>query len=239
MEDTCKIKDCGRAIDARGWCRGHYQRWRKYGDPLAGGPIKQPPSIPPPCAVETCSRSAHTRGLCPTHYQRLRQHGDVMADREIGYLSHRSLRERFWRYVDICGPNACHLWTGARNGNGYGVIADDDGRQLIAHRAAYKLAYGAVPTGMEVCHRCDNPPCVNVRHLFLGTRTDNVRDMYAKGRARHAAGAANKGGAGKLTLDNVRAIRRSRISTVLLAEFYSVSRTAIERARTGKTWHFA
>lgn len=78
--------------------------------------------------------------------------------------------------------DGCWIWTGARTGE-YGS-AQYRGRSVRAHRVAWMLANGPIPTGMLVCHKCDNPPCVRVDHLFLGTVADNNRDRANKGRGK-------------------------------------------------------
>lgn len=88
----------------------------------------------------------------------------------------------FWAKVDRRGPSECWLWTGFLNNRGYGRLTRKP-RHLFAHRAAWELTYGSVPDGLWVLHRCDNPPCCNPAHLFLGTHQDNMDDMAAKGRA--------------------------------------------------------
>lgn len=78
---------------------------------------------------------------------------------------------------------ACIEWTGARTSSGYGHRTIK-GRQFQVHRLAWEAANGPIPDGMCVLHRCDNRPCFNIEHLFLGTRLDNNLDAIAKGRAR-------------------------------------------------------
>ena len=82
---------------------------------------------------------------------------------------------------DDCMPNGCHIWTGVKSPKGYGVTSLNS-KSVRAHRVSYTIYNGEIPHGMLVCHRCDNPPCVNPAHLFIGTASDNEQDKLSKGR---------------------------------------------------------
>ena len=90
-----------------------------------------------------------------------------------------SYEERFWAKVDK--TESCWLWRASLSQDGYGQFKLH-GTMRRSHRVAWELVYGVVPNGLFVLHSCDNPPCVNPGHLFLGTNTDNMRDCAAKGR---------------------------------------------------------
>lgn len=125
----------------------------------------------PGCPTPDCERPTVRKrdGACEYHRKATAQHRAPHP-------------ERFWRYVDRSGgPTACWPWTGGRNRDGYGSFSIAS-RYVGAHRYAVTLAGAVLGAGDEVCHRCDNPPCCNPSHLFVGTHADNCRDTAAKGR---------------------------------------------------------
>lgn len=126
----------------------------------------------------------------------------------------KSFEERFWEKVQK--GYGCWLWVGARNQNGYGLAyrkVRGENRNLLAHRISYELTFGKIPAGLFICHHCDNPPCVNPKHLFAGTARDNNLDRDRKGRRRPPTFRSPVGkdhpGA-KLTEAQVQEIRRLR-----------------------------
>lgn len=130
-----------------------------------------------------CDAKAHAKGLCSKHYKRATSSRPVLATRDM------TLIERFFHYVEK--TDGCWNWTGATFGDGrYGSFWVE-GKTVSAHTFSYRHHIGHIPEGMCVCHKCDNPLCVNPNHFFLGTNKDNSRDMVNKGRCRVASGDAH------------------------------------------------
>lgn len=113
--------------------------------------------------------------------------GDKIKARHIERIG--TLEERFWRLVDKTGD--CWEWKGRKDEGGYGISIGKNPPERRAHRLAAYFMYGPIPDGCLVCHHCDNPPCCNPDHLFLGTHGDNQRDAWAKGRKRKLFGKDN------------------------------------------------
>jgi hypothetical protein len=155
----------------------------------------------------------------------------------------RRKREVQERLEDKLGPKdpvtGCIEWTAGRNKAGYGRI--NRGRRgegtVLAHRLVWELKHGPIPPGMEVCHSCDNPPCCNEAHLFLGTHQDNVADMVAKDRGKHPKGEVH--GRAKLTEADVVEIRRRLAageSQRKIAASFGITQGPVCCIKTGRTW---
>ena len=129
-------------------------------------------------------------------------------------------------------PNLCVVWTGPRNNLGYGKVAQGDGTGRFVHRVAWARYHGPIPEDMCVLHRCDNPPCFNLDHLFLGTRRENLEDMTRKGRRSHGEGH----GTAKLTDAIMREILRSSASNMSFARRLGVSSSVIDDIKNRRTW---
>jgi hypothetical protein len=135
--------------------------------------------------------------------------------------------------MEDIGP--CREWCGYRMPNGYGQRRYK-GKTWLAHRAAYDEAFGPIPPGLYICHRCDNRACITPSHLFAGTQADNMRDMRAKGRASPIRVKGEAHPNARLTADNVRYIRSSRKLQRVLAEEFGITQAAVSLIRLRTNW---
>lgn len=127
------------------------------------------------CSSEGCGRIGKmTRGLCSKHYRRWLDHTPA-ADRPVAPRFSRT----FWEFVEK--TDTCWVWVGVRNPNGYGFWSRQ-GQTGLAHRVSWEMAHGPITGGLWVLHHCDNRPCVNPAHLYLGTVVENTRDAVERGR---------------------------------------------------------
>jgi hypothetical protein len=142
--------------------------------------------------------------------------------------------ERFWSKVNKNGANECWEWIACKC-HGYGYIVFE-GKSVRAHRLSWIFEFGPIPKDKIVCHSCDNPACVNPKHLFLGSWKDNSQDAHKKGRTK------NEFIPHKLTESDVLAIRKKYIpykySCRKLAQEYSVAHSMIWLIIKKKTWKY-
>ena len=146
-----------------------------------------------------------------------------MSRPRLPYVVGLSTAEKIKRHSRDDGN--CRVWAGALDRKGYGRVSVNK-QVKFAHRVAWELQHGPIPAGKEVCHRCDNPACLRVDHLFLGTHRENMQDMARKLRS----------GCRKLSPYQVRAIRSAAGTNVALAAEYGVTDVMISAIRRGKAW---
>jgi hypothetical protein len=155
----------------------------------------------------------------------------------------RPLIDRLLEKRRIDPVTQCWVFVGARLPKGYGIILKGGKRTRgYVHRLAYELLVGPIPEGLNVCHNCDNPPCFNPSHLFVGTTRDNSLDAKRKGRLRgntitQRRGEANP--AAKLQAEDVVQIRSALAAGYLqkdIATRFGVKQATVSCIRSGKLW---
>lgn len=152
--------------------------------------------------------------------------------------------ERFWRDTDKNGPvpphvpelGPCWIWKGYAEASGHGRLTIGREQREGAHRLAYELLVGTIPAGLFVCHKCDNPGCVNPTHLFLGSAIDNMTDRDAKGR--HCFGSRSPNT--HLTESDVAELRAlyatGTHSQTALAARFGLGQSAVSSIVRRKSW---
>lgn len=156
------------------------------------------------------------------------------------------IEKRFWEKVDCNGPipshrpelGRCWLWTGGDSSSrGYGALKVNS-KKIRAHILSWRLRFGSEsnPNGLDTCHKCDNPCCVNPEHLFLGTEKDNVRDCMEKGRRGATQGANN--GRAVINAEMVRKIRflAAEYGSSQIAKEIGTTRNIVRGVLSGRTW---
>lgn len=144
----------------------------------------------------------------------------------------RTFYKYFWDHVTRLDPAYCWVWKGGLEPKTRYGICNYNLKKEGAHRISWRLHFGAIPKGKLVCHKCDNRPCVNPNHLFIGTIKDNHHDAMRKGRNVKGERVGNS----KLTEAKVRQIRASNLGCIRAARFFGVSKGTILRVRSRKGW---
>jgi hypothetical protein len=186
------------------------------------------------CECKKCGHKWKSRTKSPLHCPNVKCQCFYWKD-GIPRKSGRKLNSvtTFQRLIDKSGD--CWVWKGSVNHANYGMYKFN-GKFRLAHRLSYEIHIGSIPSGMLVCHKCDNPSCVNPDHLFLGTQKDNINDCVAKGR--NAIG--NKNWNTKLDEEKVLMIRGSDFSKLgskaEMARSLGISQTALNYVLSGRNW---
>jgi hypothetical protein len=231
---NCSVDGCKRESYARTFCRAHYARWQRNGDPMGGRP---PPGdhLPSERPCEQCGVAMHRRpNQFPSDWRdkRFCSRSCISKATNAKYIkSNDQLRSEIEALADPKNPDLCWLYEGALS-QGYGRITHNM-KSVLLHRVCYEIFIGPIPKGDLVCHSCDVRRCLNPRHFFLGTNTDNTADRDKKNR--QAKG--EKSGRAKLTEIDVISIRAMvGVSIKGLSMRFGVSASTINAVKTRKTW---
>lgn len=159
---------------------------------------------------------------------------EVQRRKQFGLLPQKTERERFDEYAGSGTPDDCWVWRGGLSSAGYGKFWRN-GATDLAHRVMYEYTFGPVPDGLWVLHHCDNPPCMNPSHLFLGTHADNENDKDAKGRRKRGS-QTRKSKLDEARVRRIRELHASGVQQKLLARDFGVDITTINDVVQRQTW---
>lgn len=142
----------------------------------------------------------------------------------------------FWKKVQK--SDGCWIWTGAKTNKGYGVIRRAD-KNYLAHRFSYTLKNGPISDGVFICHKCDNPLCVNPDHHFEGDNSANMRDCFSKGRGKIPLMKGENHPNSKITENiakHIRILKESGLTEQKIADYLGATKRIVNMVSSGKTW---
>lgn len=187
------------------------------------------------CEIADCKKSATKTGLCPLHNFQNFQKPSELHSPKIKKLTR-------WQNIELFGwtsnDKGCWEWNGPKSEDGYGylIFRTNNGHQRIgAHRLSYEVHKGEIDAGLFVCHTCDNPPCINPDHLFVGTPKQNSADAVEKGRTKRRA----EHGRAKLTeadVQKMRSMRERGMKYRDIAQQFPVAQGQVEKICRYESW---
>lgn len=194
------------------------------------------------CCIKDCKNKVSRRGLCVAHYARLLNGKSLDEPLQMQHhgLSTKDRFDRWWKEDEKTG---CWIWQGKLQKTGYGQFNLTGSRPIPSHRAAWLLYKGEIPENPNsayktyyLCHKCDNPACVNPDHLFLGDQQSNMDDKMGKDRHNYGISRGVNHGNAKVTDEDVRAIRASSDSLTVLSRRYGMAKSTLAAIRKRETW---
>lgn len=225
----CKIDGCGKHVHSNGMCSMHAERTRKHGSPHKGA--FRPKGT---CTLPDCDRIHYGHGYCLKHYKRWSKYGDP-----LGGSTEWGAAQRFVSGLVEANTQECIIYPFYRNQDGYGWMKSQTGN-IGAHVYAAILCHGDKPTLQhEACHSCGNGHlgCVNPRHIYWGTRSDNMKDAY-----RHGKQMGNRGRYGErasatkypdAVIEKVRAALARGETQTSVATMFNMSQSHVNRIKHG------
>lgn len=183
------------------------------------------------CSIGGCTAPYYGSSFCKKHHQWHWKRGLLPRPKTI------TIAEKLLAYSVRDESTGCRIWQKALDDHGYGLIARPGGINDRAHRVSFETFVGPIPDGFEICHKCDNPPCMEPTHLFAGTHAANMEDSRRKGRAKNIP--IFKGfnhHRAILTPEHVEYIRASKETGKSIAARLGVNPLTIYRCRNGETY---
>ncbi len=189
------------------------------------------------CGCKDCDLPVLALGMCNKHWQRNRKYGSPFAIKShSGSMIGLPPEERFRRQMKFASADECWIWAAGLDADGYGRFTGTiHGQQHHrAPRFAWALANGPIPAAMLVCHRCDNPRCVNPAHLFLGSESDNMRDKISKGR--HNMPRGEEHFRARITEEEAKLILADPRPYAQIAADYGIEASTVSSVKNRQSW---